>query len=199
MNDHFGVRPNEKIVKSAKIMHLCSAVIFLVAGVLVAIFPTLENETIFGELVVGIASIVIGCTGVFGYFSNDMYRLAFQSDFAFGLFNIIFGILLIINPDKFPVLLPTAISILTLLDGGNKSQMAIEGQRFGISKWYLVLLSALIEIALGVVLLVLAYLGVIDVHVFMGIAMGVVGVVNFWTTMYTVRIRARSASVKTNE
>jgi len=169
-------------------MHLCSSVIFLIAGLLIMLVPTFEEFDFFGMIVVGIASIVIGITGIYGYFSNDMYRLAFQSDFALGIFNVILGILLIIKPIQLPVLLPTAISILTLLDGGNKSQIAIEGQRFGIHKWYLVALSALIEIAAGVVLIVLAYYDM-DVRVWMGVAMGVVGVVNFWTTMYTVRVR----------
>lgn len=189
MNGHFDAKTNSAIVKSAKIMHLCSSVIFLIAGLLVALVPTLENFGNFGNVVVGIASIVIGVTGVYGYFSNDMYRLAFQSDFAFGIFHVILGILLIINPVQLPVLLPTAVSILTLLDGGNKAQIAIEGQRFGIHKWYLVLLSAVLEMAAGIVLMVLAYYDMETVRAWMGVAMGVVGVANFWTTMYTVRIR----------
>ncbi len=189
MNEHFDQKPNDAIVRSAKIIHLCSVVIFLLAGILVAVVPELENFS-FGSTVVSIASIVIGVAGIYGYFSNDMYRLAFQSDFALGIFNVILGILLLINPLQLPVLLPTAIAILTLLDGGNKSQIAIEGQRFGINKWYLVLLCALIEIAMGLVLIILAYHG-LDVRAWMGVAMGVVGATNFWTTMYTVRIRGK--------
>ena len=189
MNEHFDQKPNDAIVRSAKIIHLCSAVIFLLAGILVAVVPELENFS-FGSTVVSIASIVIGVAGIYGYFSNDMYRLALQSDFALGIFNDILGILLLINPLQLPVLLPTAIAILTLLDGGNKSQIAIEGQRFGINKWYLVLLCALIEIAMGLVLIILAYHG-LDVRAWMGVAMGVVGATNFWTTMYTVRIRGK--------
>ncbi len=190
MNEHFDAKPNSAVVKSAKIMHLCSSVIFLIAGLLVVLVPEFENFQSFGMIVVGVASIVIGGTGIYGYFSNDMYRLAFQSDFALGIFNVILGILLIINPLRLHVLLPTAISILTLLDGGNKAQIAIEGQRFGISKWYLVVLSAVLEIAAGVVLMVLAYHDLKDAaRILMGISMGVVGVTNFWTTMYTVRIR----------
>ena len=192
MNEHFDVKPNSAIVKSAKIMHLCSSVIFLIAGLLIALVPSFDDYDFFGTIVVGVASIVIGATGIYGYFSNDMYRLAFQSDFALGIFNVILGILLIIKPVQLPVLLPTAISILTLLDGGNKSQIAIEGQRFGIHKWYLVVLSAVIEIAAGIVLIVLAYHNM-DVRIWMGVAMGVVGVTNFWTTMYTVRIREKSS------
>ena len=187
MNEHFDQKPNDAIVRSAKIIHLCSAVIFLIAGILVAVVPELDDLS-FGSTVVSIASIVIGIAGIYGYFSNDMYRLAFQSDFAFGIFNVILGVLLLLNPLRLPVLLPTAIAILTLLDGGNKSQIAIEGQRFGINKWYLVLLSALIEIAIGLVLIMLAY-HALDVRAWMGVAMGVVGATNFWTTMYTVRIR----------
>jgi uncharacterized membrane protein HdeD (DUF308 family) len=188
MNEHFNVKTNKNIVKSAKIVHLCSAVIFLVAGLLLVFVPDFDNSGSFRNILVGSASVLIGIAGIYGYFSNDMYRLAFQLDFALGIFNVIFGILLIINPVQLSVLLPTAISVLTLLDGGNKSQMALEGQRFGIHKWYLVLLSALIEIAVGIVLIVLAY-HELDVRAWMGIAMGLVGVTNFWTTMYTVRVR----------
>ena len=179
---------NNNIVKSAKIMHLCSAVIFLVAGLLLALVPDFEDSGTFRNVLVGVASIIIGATGIYGYFSNDMYRLAFQQDFALGIFNVLFGILLIINPVQLSVLLPTAVSILTLLDGGNKSQMALEGKNFGISKWYWVLISAILEIAAGLVLILLAY-HELDVRAWMGVAMGLVGIVNFWTTMYTVRVR----------
>lgn len=188
MNQQNNTDISGAIVKSAKIMHLCSAVIFLVAGLLLALVPDFDDSGFFRNALVGIASIVIGITGIYGYFSNDMYRLAFQQDFALGIFNVIFGILLIINPVQLSVLLPTAISILTLLDGGNKSQMALEGKSFGIRKWYWVLVSAILEIAAGLVLILLAY-HELDVRAWMGIAMGLVGVVNFWTTMYTVRVR----------
>lgn len=194
MNQQYNANINSAIVKSAKIMHLCSAVIFLAAGLLLALVPDFEDSGAFRNTVVGIASIIIGATGIYGYFSNDMYRLAFQLDFALGIFNVIFGILLLINPVQLSVLLPTAVSILTLLDGGNKSQMAIEGKRFGIQKWYLVLISAVLEIAAGVVLILLAYHGR-DVRVWMGVAMGLVGVTNFWTTMYTVRVRKNTHQI----
>lgn len=194
MNQQNNTNINSAIVKSAKIVHLCSAVIFLVAGLLLALVPDFEDSGVFRNTIVGVASILIGAAGIYGYFSNDMYRLAFQLDFALGIFNVIFGILLIINPVQLSVLLPTAVSILTLLDGGNKSQMALEGKQFGIQKWYLVLLSAILEIAAGVVLILLAY-HELDVRAWMGVAMGLVGVTNFWTTMYTVRVRKNTHQI----
>lgn len=194
MNQQNNTNINSAIVKSAKIMHLCSAVIFFVAGLLLALVPDFEDSGIFRNIVVGVASIVIGATGIYGYFSNDMYRLAFQQDFALGIFNVLFGILLIINPVQLSVLLPTAVSILTLLDGGNKSQMALEGKNFGISKWYWVLISAVLEIVAGLVLILLAY-HELDVRAWMGVAMGLVGVTNFWTTMYTVRVRKNTHQI----
>lgn len=194
MNQQNNANINSAIVKSAKIMHLCSAVIFFVAGLLLALVPDFEGSGLFRNIVVGVAGIIIGATGIYGYFSNDMYRLAFQLDFALGIFNVIFGILLIINPVQLSVLLPTAVSILTLLDGGNKSQMALEGKQFGINKWYLVLVSAVLEIVAGIVLIVLAY-HELDVRVWMGVAMGLVGVTNFWTTMYTVRVRKNTHQI----
>ena len=198
MNQQNNTNINSAIVKSAKIMHLCSAVIFFVAGLLLAFVPDFEDSGIFRNTVVGVASIIIGATGIYGYFSNDMYRLAFQLDFALGIFNVIFGILLIINPVQLSVLLPTAVSILTILDGGNKSQMALEGKQFGINKWYLVLISAVLEIIAGVVLILLAY-HELDVRAWMGVAMGLVGVTNFWTTMYTVRVRNTTHRIFTEQ
>ena len=171
MNQQNNTNINSAIVKSAKIMHLCSAVIFLVAGLILALVPDFEDSGLFRNTVVGVASIIIGATGIYGYFSNDMYRLAFQLDFALGIFNVIFGILMIINPVQLSVLLPTAVSILTILDGTNKSQMALEGKNFGISKWYWVLISAVLEIAVGIVLMILAY-HELDVRAWMGAAMG---------------------------
>ena len=194
MNQQNNADINSAIVKSAKIMHLCSAVIFFVAGLLLALVPDFEGSGVFRNTVVGVAGIIIGATGIYGYFSNDMYRLAFQLDFALGIFNVLFGILLIINPVQVSVLLPTAVSILTLLDGTNKSQMALEGKSFGISKWYLVLISAILEIAAGLVLILLAY-NELDVRAWMGVAMGLVGVTNFWTTMYTVRVRKNTHQI----
>ena len=194
MNQQNNANINAAIVKSAKIMHLCSAVIFLVAGLLLALVPDFDDSGAFRNIVVGVASIIIGATGIYGYFSNDMYRLAFQLDFALGIFNVIFGILLIINPVQLSVLLPTAVSILTLLDGTNKSQMALEGKQFGIKKWYLVLIFAILEIAAGLVLILLTY-HELDVRAWMGVAMGLVGVTNFWTTMYTVRVRRNTHQI----
>ena len=62
MNEHFGAKTSSAVVKSAKIMHLCSSVIFLIAGLLVVLVPEIENFQSFGMVVVGIASIIIGGT-----------------------------------------------------------------------------------------------------------------------------------------
>jgi hypothetical protein len=44
-----------------------------------------------------------------------------------------------------------------------------------------------LEIIAGIVLILLAY-HELDVSAWMGVSMGLVGIVNFWTTMYTVRV-----------
>lgn len=189
MQHHFSETSNEKIVRSAKIMHLCSSIVFLIGGLLILFVSGLES--MIGNVIVGASSIIIGCTGIYGYFSNDMYRLAFQSDFALGIFNVLLGILLIISPRQVHEMLPTAIAVLALLDGGNKSQIALEGWKFGMHKWYLVLISALAEVASGIIILVFTYQG-FDTSGWMGSAMMLVGIINFWTTMYTVRICSKA-------
>lgn len=186
MRIHISNRINHVIVTNAKVLHLISATLLAVTGILIMAIPAFDGRARF--IVLGVVSILIGGTGIFGYFSNDAYRLAFQSDFALGIFTVFFGVLLIQNPQDLPELLPCAAGIIVLLDGGNKSQIGLEGIRFGLKASPLVLVSAAAEIFMGCAVLFCATRD-IDTRYWVGSALLISGVVNFWTTMYMVRIR----------
>ena len=80
MNEHFNVKTNKNIVKSAKIVHLCSAVIFLVAGLLLVFVPDFENSGSFRNILVGSASVLIGIAGIYGYFFRHCNTLPLSAD-----------------------------------------------------------------------------------------------------------------------
>lgn len=186
MRYHLQPKPNNKIVRSAKIIHLISSGLFWLCGVLIMSIPQFTESTLC--IMIGIVNIVIGCAEIYGYFSNDAYRIAFQSDFAIGIFHVVFGILMITNAQMLTQLLPCAVSILIIMDGGNKSQNAVEGLRFGMSKWYIVMMLAVVEIVVGILnIICIAYN--LETRIWLGMALILIGIASFCTTMYMVRIQ----------
>ena len=72
------------VVRSAKIINIISASLMLVAGVLLMTIDSME-EILAQRILLGILFGLTGGAKIFGFFSNDLYRLAFQYDFAFGM------------------------------------------------------------------------------------------------------------------
>lgn len=186
MRNRLQPKPNNRIVRSAKIIHLISSALFWLCGVLIMSIPQFTESTLC--VMTGIVNIVIGCAEIYGYFSNDAYRIAFQSDFAIGIFHVVFGVLMIANAEMLTQLLPCAVSVLIIMDGGNKSQNAIEGFKFGMGKWYIVLVLAVVEIIVGILnIICIAYN--LETRIWLGVALILIGIASFCTTMYMVRVQ----------
>lgn len=189
MEDRFDIHPHDKQTQVAKIIHIASSIIYIICGILVMSIKKFQDLEDVASIMIAIATIIIGAASIFGYFSNDMYRLAFQSDFALGIFDVVLGILMIIKQNDSIITLCWFAGILSLLDGGNKAQVSVDGYRFGISKWYIVTIAGVLEIAAAVIALTFSAINDINLLIAVGVAMIVMGVANVWTTMYTVRVK----------
>ncbi len=184
------------IVRSAKGIHLAASAIMFLSGVLLCSVQSFGDTAV--RLVVALCCIVIGGADIFGYYSNDLFRLAFQFAFTFGAYSAIFGLLLLIMPDRLTILLPYAVACYVILDGLQKVQISLEGRKFGIGKWFLILGTSIAVVLLGF-LSVFFLQGGAAGFLWMGIAVAANGAENFWTTMYTVRIRTgRETDPKVN-
>lgn len=180
--------PRNRVALSAKITHLASSVIYFICGMVIAFVPEMDIQGRY--IILGAASILFAGAGIYGYFSDDMYRLAFQSDMALGIFMAVFGVLLIVNSSSLPRSLPYFIGIISLIDGGNKFQISVEGKRFGMKMWFIVLILAAAEVALGVLAMIMKFRGR-ESDMMTGMTMAAVGAVNFWTTFYTVKVSGK--------
>ena len=80
---------SENPIRAAKISYIVTSVAFCVLGVLLIV---LRNWSVaFIGVVTGIMLIAFGIVKLLGYFSKDLYRLAFQFDLAFGILLIVLG------------------------------------------------------------------------------------------------------------
>ncbi len=183
-----------EIVKQAKIFNLIIYSFMVAIGLFLILFTGLSMET--ETVILSILCLLVGGAKILGYFSNDLYRLAFQFDFAIGLFLIIIGILSLIVGRNDPLGMSKLFGIYVVIDGLLKLQTAFDAKKFGIDKWLVILLTAIVLVGSGVLTLIAPYSEQISQFLVLDIAMMIDGVVNIWITAYTVRVRAKKKNLE---
>ena len=122
---------------AAKVGYLVSAAALVVLGLFVLLYPQVSMLT-FGMLL-GILAVVFGVVKLIGYFSRDLYRLAFEQDLSGGILLLLLGVMLLVRPETGIVFFCVVFGLLILLDGILKLKIAGEARRFGIGAWWLIL------------------------------------------------------------
>ena len=115
-----------RFVKQVKAAYIALSIAFVCMGLCLLIWPGISAVTIC--YVLGTASVLYGVIKLFGYFSEDLYQLAFQFDLAAGIFMLVIGILLLFHPDNVLTLLPTVIGLSILIDSVLKLQTAFDAK-----------------------------------------------------------------------
>lgn len=177
---------HDDIVKQAKIINIATAAALFTVGMLL-LLPLMELNT--EKTVIGGLCAAVGAAKIYGYFANDLYRLAFQYDMAIGLYALIFSILFLVSPERFNDIFSTAIGSYVLLEAVFKLQIAFDARRFGMRYWRLILITALTLCVIGVLTVISYYMDELSEALFRAIALMAVGAENAWITMYTVRVR----------
>ena len=175
-------------VKQAKVIAAVTSILLFLSGMFFIIIPSAPLEWM--RWFFSGACILMGFASVFGYFSNDLYRLAFQNGFAAGTFCFILGILIFISPVNFESTLPYVVGIYVILDGMMKLQTAIDARTFGMHKWLILLITASVVGVLGIITVFFAADSA-HIKLIAGIALAADGAENMWDTMYTVRVKTR--------
>ena len=174
-----------KFIQRIKIAYSIISVGLILLGLFFVFFPVDSAYTIC--YAVGIISIVFGIIKLMGYFSHDVYRLAFQFDLAIGIAMMVCGIVLLVRPKVFISLVPVIIGILVLVDGLFKIQTAIDSKKFGLKKWWISLSLGIASGLIGISLILKPFEGNKILMILLGITLIIDGVQNLWMVLYTVR------------
>lgn len=142
-----------KQLKFAQIGYIVISILFYIAGILCLALPDImaKNAAIAG----GIILIIYGGIKITGYFSRDLYCLAFQYDFACGLFLMVLGVIVLCMNEHFKGYLLSGLGLLILLDSLLGIQTAMEARKFGLPSWQVILTASILSGTLGVVLIVI--------------------------------------------
>ena len=188
------MKQHNGVVKSAKIINVISAALMSLAGLLLLVIPDLETM-VAQRIVLGALFGLTGAAKIFGYFSNDLYRLAFLFALAIGIFCILLTLLTELMPEYAFGTLPIIFAVYVSLDGLLKIQTSFDARRFGMKSWLLMLITAVVLFGAGAFAVGAVLVQLLRPNAVVGIALMVDGLENIWITASTVRIRARKKNL----
>lgn len=173
-------------MRIAKIGYIVMSVMFCIAGALFIALPDI-SITMIG-ISMGIAMIVFGIVKLVGYFSRDLFRLAFQFDLELGILLLVLGLIVLIRPDDLMTFICIALGISILTDGLFKVQIALDSKRFGIKSWWVILALAVVAGTIGVFLIFHSAKSAQFLTVLLGVSILAEGILNLYTVISTVLI-----------
>lgn len=173
-------------MKTAKIGYIVLSAVLCALGLVLILFPEFSASML--GVACGIVMILFGIVKLVGYFSRDLYRLAFQYDLASGCLLILLGIVMLLRPDSLLNFICVALGIYILTDGLFKIQIAVDAKRFGLRRWWLILTEAILAAVLGLVLIFRLTDSARVLTVLLGITMLAEGILNLSTVITAVKI-----------
>lgn len=173
-------------MRVAKTGYVVMSVVFCVVGVLFIALPA-RSAVMIGR-VLGAAMVVFGAVKLVGYFSRDLYRLAFQYDLEFGILLIALGVIVLLRTNGVMDFICIAAGVAILADGLFKIQIAIDSRRFGIRDWWLILALAVVAGGVGLMLIFRPWESVQVLTVLLGAALLAEGVLNLCVALSAVKI-----------
>ncbi len=170
-------------IKIAKRGYILLSIVLCALGAIRIAMPQFSTER-FSELC-GVVFIAFGCIRLIGFYSKDLYRLAFQYDFEFGILIMLLGVLLLMKPGRFISLTYALMGTLVLVDSLFKVRITRDAKRFGIEQWWLLLIIATATAILGGVLIF--YFGK-QMNILFGVALIAEGALSLSTALALVKI-----------
>lgn len=175
-----------KPMQTAKIGYIIMSVVFCTLGIVLMAFPRISASAI--GMLMGILMIAFGTVKLVGFFSKDLYRLAFQYDLAFGILLIVLGTIVLAKPDHAMNFICIVLGISVLADGLFKVQIAVDAKVFGIKLWWMILVPAILTGIMGVLLAFRPTESVPVLMELLGLSLITEGVLSLCTVLTAVKI-----------
>ncbi len=173
-------------MRIAKTGYIVISLVLCVVGVLFIVRSNV-SAVVLGK-VIGIAMIVFGIIKAVGYYSKDLFRLAFQYDLELGIIFTVLGVLILIKPfDMLNIIFP-AMGIAVIADALFKVRIAFEAKTVGIGSWWAILVLAILTGLIGLFLLFRPWESARVMTVILGVSLLSGGILNLCVAVSTVKI-----------
>lgn len=173
-------------MRIAKTGYVVMSILFCVLGTGLILHADIGTR-LLGTLL-GIALIVFGIVKIVGYFSKDLFRLAFQYDLEFGSVLAVLGIAVLVHPIHAVNLIVIAMGVLIMADAFFKLRIARDSREFGIGDWWFIFGGAIVAGLLGLLLMFRPGNSAEALITLLGIALVAEGILNLSVAVCTVKI-----------
>lgn len=174
-----------KQLKIVKNMYIVMDICLIIVGLLI-LFSPIKAINVLCRMF-GVVLSLLGAVKILGYFTKDIFQLAFQFDFALGIISVMLGAVLIFRTSYMVEILSICVGIFILVDGALKLQTAVDAKKFGIEKWWLILIIALLVSIVGIILMVIPFAAQTVAAWIIGINLVLDGVLNICVVLSTVK------------
>lgn len=173
-------------IQAAKTGYITISVLLCILGAVLIAVPDFSAKLICR--IIGGIMVLFGVIKIIGYCSKDLYRLAFQFDLASGILLAALGIILIVRTDLMVHFIGTVMGICVLADALLKIQISIDSKIFGIHKWNLILIAAIVTGVVGFLLILRPSESIQALMLLLGLALITEGVMNLITVLTAVQM-----------
>ncbi len=174
----------KKYTQTAKFGYLIISALLFILGIVIVAYPGFSISVLCW--VGGLLLLLFGVVKILGYLSNDLYRLAFQYDLAFGILLISLGAILIFRSDAMVHIVCSLLGLYILADALLKIQISLDAKRFGISQWWIVFTLAIVTSVVGFLLIFQPSKSARMIMCILGLSLCAEGLLNIITILTTV-------------
>lgn len=139
------------MLKNLKWNAILTALIYIVAGVVLIMYPDKVQDVICN--IIGIVGIILGVVRIFMYLAANAADAVYRNDFVEGVALILIGVLIIYQKAVVQTLMPFIVAIIIIVDGFVKLQDGIDAKRLGYDKSYIYVIIATISIVVGLIVM----------------------------------------------
>ncbi|MBR4765375.1 MAG: DUF308 domain-containing protein, partial [Clostridia bacterium] len=139
-------------------------------------------------IVCGAVMLAFGAIKIVGYFSKDLYRLAFQFDLEFGTIMLIIGFCIAAQPERLISFFSVVMGLAALTDGMLKIRIAAQSKNFGLETWPVMTVFACLSCIAGIVLMFWPQESAKIICLLLGICLVADGILNILVVLFTVKI-----------
>lgn len=169
-----------KVIDNLKKSFIITAVITIILGIILVIFPEAVGAVIC--YVLGGLLLIGGIVLIVKYFSCKSVTSLFSITLIGGIIIAVVGIYIIFKHETVLALVPFLFGILAVLDGLINVQRSILLSKSGLKTWWISLMFSLIAIILGVVMVLNPFSTAIIVFRFIGICLIFNGIMDLFGT-----------------
>ena len=173
-------------MRIAKIVNILMSVCFCAFGIIIMAMPEISVSVV--GIVIGIYLILSGVFKLIGYFSKDLFRLAFQYDLQLGMLLIALGTAILIHSDQTMTFICVIFGISILSEGLFKASIAFDSKKFGIKLWIVILIVSVVACLFGAILIFFPSESIRVLQVHLGLSRLWDGILNFIVILSTVKI-----------